>query len=393
MSNDDRCELELEPDRVARHQRIRLQRLGLSCISYALQIVLAVVIALLGAATPRVAAGYAAAMVAIVAFFYVVFRAGWNLRLSEPNLTLAQVLAPALPGVMLLYQLDSSEAQAALVLTSVVPLLYGTLDLNRVSFIVATLVYSISYWAVILSKSLPHIDDGLFFHNWLLLISLTIVMPQIVLLSVLINQLRHSLQERNQEVREAMARISTMSVRDPLTGLYNRRWLMEVLERERMRCQRAPYMFCVAIIDIDHFKRVNDTHGHAVGDDVLKQLGRLMSNHVRESDSFGRFGGEEFLWIVPATNLMQAVEAAERLCRCASKLCFTDEDGAQFSVTLSIGLAQNDSEHRLRNDALLRHADDALYDAKEGGRNRVIAAPVPMYLEPIAGSSQREYSA
>lgn len=367
-----------------------MRRLGLSCISYAMQIALAVVIALLGAVTPMFVAGYAAAECLIVAIFYVAFRTGLNLRSREPNLTLAQVLAPALPGLALLYELDSAEAQAALVLTTVVPLLYGTLDLGMGSFIVAVMVYSIGYMAVVFSHGLLHTQEGLLFHNWILLASLTIVMPQIVLLSALINRLRRTLTERNDEVREAMARISVMAVRDHLTGLYNRRWLMEMLDRERTRCQRAPYVFCVGVIDVDHFKRINDTHGHAVGDEVLKRLGRNMADGVREIDSFGRFGGEEFLWIVPATDLDRAMEAAERLRRRAAELVFTGDGGAQFSVTLSIGLAQNDSDRRLRNDTLLRLADAALYEAKEAGRDRVVAAPRDAPVRPVARPRLRE---
>lgn len=366
---------ETEAERTARHQRVRLRRLGLSCISYALQIVLAVVIALLGAVKPVVVAEYAIAQCVIVACFYVAFRTGANLRSREPNLTLAQVLAPALPGLFLLYALDSAESQAALVLTTVVPLLYGTLDLGMGSFIVAVTVYTVGYLVVVFSHGLLHASEGPFFHNWILMASLAIVMPQIVLLSALINRLRRTLRERNDDVREAMGRISAMAVRDHLTGLYNRRWLMDMLDRERTRCQRGPYVFCVAVIDVDHFKQINDTHGHAVGDAVLQRLARSMADGVREIDSFGRFGGEEFLWIVPDTDLEQAMEAAERLRRQVAELVFHGEDGAEFSITLSMGIAQNDSNRRLPNHTLLRLADGALYDAKEGGRDRVVAAP------------------
>ncbi|AWN16700.1 GGDEF domain-containing protein [Salinisphaera sp. LB1] len=390
MSNDDRHAEETESERRARHQRVRLQRLGLSCLSYALQIALAAVLSLLGAVSPQFVAGYAIAQCVIVVTFYVAFRTGLNLRSREPNLTLPQVLIPALPGLVLLYQLNSAEAQAALVLTTVVPLLYGTLDLSMGRFIVAAVVYSTGYLVVLFCHGLLHTEDGLFFHNWMLLASLVIVMPQIVLLSALINRMRRTLRERNHEIREAMARISVMAVRDHLTGLYNRRWLMEVLERERVRCQRAPYVFCVGVIDIDHFKRINDTHGHAVGDEVLKRLGRNMVEEVREIDSFGRFGGEEFLWIVPGTDLECALKAAERLRRRAAELVFTGEGGTQFSVTLSIGLAQNDSERRLPNDTLLRSADEALYDAKEGGRNRIVAAPRDAPVHPVTRPRIRE---
>lgn len=370
------------PERVAQHQCVRLRRLGLSGVSYALQAGLAIVIAFRGAASASVVVGYIIALIVIVSVFYIVFRSGWNLRLREPNLTLAQVLAPAIPGFILLYHLNTAEAQTALVLTAILPLLYGTLDLSVPGFILAASVYGFGSLIAIFGHGPLPGSDGLFFNNWILLTSLAIIMPQIVLLSALINQLRRTLRERNDEVREAMARISAMAVRDHLTGLYNRRWLMEMLESERIRCQRGTYTFCVGLIDVDHFKRVNDRHGHAVGDEVLTRIGRYIADSVRENDSFGRFGGEEFLWIVPATELAQAAEAAERLRRGSADLVFAAEDGSRFSVTLSIGLAQNDSARRLSSDGLLQLADEALYAAKEEGRNRVVAAsPRP---EPVA---------
>lgn len=374
MAIDDSGVAETADERIARHQRTRLRRLGLSCISYVLQCSLVVVIVCLGRLSVAFALGFAIVCAVIVSLFYLVFRSGLNLRTSEPNLTLPQVLAPALPGLALLYQLDSAESQAALLLTTVVPLLYGTLDLSILSFVVAVLVYSLGYLATLLGHGFFTAGDEARFHSWILLDSMLVVMPQVVLLSALVNRLRRMLRQRNNEIRSAMKRISAMAVRDDLTGLYNRRWLMEILAREQAIIDRRPYAFCVALIDIDYFKAINDAHGHAVGDRVLRRLGRHLAGDVREIDGFGRFGGEEFLWIVPDARLDSMLGAAERLRRRVAELEFYNDEGQRFSVTLSIGIAQNDDRLKLCHDALLRRADHALYAAKRHGRNRVIQA-------------------
>ncbi|WP_423821194.1 GGDEF domain-containing protein [Salinisphaera sp. SPP-AMP-43] len=367
---------ETTDQRIARHQRTRLRRLGLSCLSYLLQCLLVAVIAWFGETSAIFALGFALTCAVIVALFYLAFRSGLNLRLREPNLTLAQVLAPALPGLALLYGLESAESQAALLLTTVVPLLYGTLDLSMVSFVVAVVVYSLGYLGVVFSHALFTTSDGILFHSWILLAAIMVVMPQVVLLSSLVNRLRRTLRERNNEIRSAMNRISAMAVRDDLTGLYNRRWLMEILAREQAMISRRAYSFCVALIDIDHFKSINDSHGHAVGDRVLCELGQYLAGAVREIDGFGRFGGEEFLWIVPNARFDSMLGAAERLRRRVAELDFYNDDGQRFTITLSIGIAQNDERLKLCHDTLLRRADHALYAAKKQGRNQVMPASI-----------------
>ena len=159
-------------------------------------------------------------------------------------------------------------------------------------------------------------------------------------------------------------RIEKMSVTDKLTGIYNRIRLDEVLTKEFARYKRLDDTFSVILFDIDHFKNVNDTYGHLVGDEVLKTLASIVSSSVRESDIFGRWGGEEFLIICPATEKSGAYTLAEKL---REKVAAYDFPTAGI-VTCSFGVAEIDIKG---TDAMIKTADDALYKAKQSGRNRV----------------------
>ena len=158
---------------------------------------------------------------------------------------------------------------------------------------------------------------------------------------------------------------------DELTGLKNRRVIMKRLEEERQRASRLTEPFCIMIIDLDNFKRINDSYGHPFGDMVLKRVAHLVGESLRRYDIVGRIGGEEFLVISPGTGLNEAVALAERI-RCTIMDDTISEGELQVSVTLSVGLtiqAFNDQSI----ETMLKRADAALYEAKKQGRNRVIA--------------------
>ena|GEM_PF-1971160 len=163
-------------------------------------------------------------------------------------------------------------------------------------------------------------------------------------------------------------RIEKISVTDPLTGIFNRLKLDEVLKREHTRYERYGQKFALILCDIDHFKRVNDTHGHLSGDKVLQEFTSLCKEHMRDIDVLGRWGGEEFLIIAPGTDIGGALNLAEKLRGAIAQFEFTDVD----RVTASFGVAEiQEQEER---DQLLRRMDEALYKAKEQGRNQVVGA-------------------
>lgn len=180
------------------------------------------------------------------------------------------------------------------------------------------------------------------------------------------------LHARVEEVTALEAQLRELSVRDPLTGLYNRRYLDPTLERELARCRRAHLPLALMIVDVDHFKRVNDTFGHAGGDAVLRALGACLESTVRASDVACRFGGEEFVLVFPEMPEPVAVARAEQL-RVNWAARTVESDGAEIRSTMSVGLAMF-PEHGDHAEALLRAADLALYEAKRAGRDRVVVA-------------------
>lgn len=171
-----------------------------------------------------------------------------------------------------------------------------------------------------------------------------------------------------------LAEMREHAVRDELTGLYNRRHLMDMLAEEVARAQNQPGRHLILVMmDIDHFKDINDLIGHLAGDAVLRQLSRVLSERVRGGDTLGRIGGEEFAMIMPETTLAQARDVCERLRKAVCEDGYVIDDGRKIEVSVSMGLAQWQDDMSAMSD-LLRTADQCLYRAKSSGRNRVCAS-------------------
>jgi two-component system cell cycle response regulator len=176
------------------------------------------------------------------------------------------------------------------------------------------------------------------------------------------------------ELREKNAQLEALSVTDPLTGLANRRHLMTKLDYEVQRARRYKTPLAVVMIDIDHFKQVNDTYGHAMGDEVLRNIGAMLKESVRTTDLAARYGGEELTLILPHTDLTAAVSVADTLRQKFAAMDHT-HDGASLRKTASMGVAARDGQGDVPSaEDLLKFADEALYRAKQGGRNKVVAA-------------------
>jgi two-component system, cell cycle response regulator len=186
-----------------------------------------------------------------------------------------------------------------------------------------------------------------------------------------LNQAYRDLALSKQAVEFREAQILKLSLTDALTGVGNRRMLDEVLAREVARSQRTGDPLSLTILDIDHFKRVNDTWGHDTGDRVLRETGALLLQTLRLSDIATRMGGEEFVLLLPATTLEEALVCAERLRAAMAAHDF----GLAAPVTSSFGVAALVAGEA--GPALLARADGGLYRAKQQGRNRVVAAPAP----------------
>ncbi|MFH1674580.1 MAG: diguanylate cyclase [Pseudomonadota bacterium] len=178
-----------------------------------------------------------------------------------------------------------------------------------------------------------------------------------------VKELHEALQEKNRQLQE-------LANKDGLTSLYNHRYLQEQLLKEMERSKRYNLTLSFILIDIDHFKHVNDTYGHQTGDVILKTLGELLFKIVRESDIAARYGGEEFALILPHTNFTTARETAERLRTTVESYDF-EVDNDHLQITISLGIASFPHETIETSKDLVESADKALYMAKKNGRNRV----------------------
>ncbi len=181
----------------------------------------------------------------------------------------------------------------------------------------------------------------------------------------------------NLKLREML---HMQAVRDPLTGLFNRRYMEESLEREFHRADRKQSPVSIMMLDIDHFKRFNDNHGHDAGDALLKSFGAILQNLVRKEDIACRFGGEEFILILPDTTLEIAANRAEHFRKELKCTSFKHQNQGIGTVTVSLGVATY-PDHGPNTEAVIRKADEALYRAKNLGRNRVETASMADFQE------------
>jgi diguanylate cyclase (GGDEF)-like protein len=163
--------------------------------------------------------------------------------------------------------------------------------------------------------------------------------------------------------------IYRMTIIDGLTQAFNKRYFVENLEKEIPRCTRHQRPLSLLMFDIDHFKKINDDHGHLTGDFVLREMARRVRTRVRKEEVFARYGGEEFALVLPETEREHAVKVAEDLRKLVGSESF-DFEGDKIPVTISLGVATTINE--IAPDAFIKLADDNLYKAKKGGRNKVV---------------------
>ncbi len=211
---------------------------------------------------------------------------------------------------------------------------------------------------------------------------LLIVLASLYLLMQHLIHIRATLSQRKKELVAALARIQELATRDELTQLFNRRHMQDLLDAEQARCARNGRPFSLAVVDVDHFKCINDSHGHGMGDQALKSVAALLTAGVRELDVVARWGGEEFLLMFPDTDSATAGVVLQRVLAGLgdSVVC---PSMPQLRVTFSAGVAQceagDDTDHTIER------ADAALYEAKRTGRNRVVGAdPGPAGSDQVA---------
>ena len=198
---------------------------------------------------------------------------------------------------------------------------------------------------------------------------LCVALPGVSVLAGRISRIRRRQQEQKIELTRALEQIRAMATRDELTGLLNRRHMQTILEQEAARCLRGGHGYCLALIDLDHFKLINDEHGHAAGDTVLRQFAETALAVIRGADVLARWGGEEFVLMLAETRMPAALAGVERLREAIGQLQMAH---AERSLTISFSAGLTESRPRETLGQTLERADKLLYRAKAEGRNRVV---------------------
>jgi diguanylate cyclase (GGDEF)-like protein len=349
-------------------QSLRLGRF-LMAGGTSLLIILALgLLAFLGLLPWRAAVEGAAGILTLAALFFFMFRSGLNLRFADPSLSTEQVGAAIVFLAYIMYH--AAPARSQLMLFYLVAMLFGVLRLNAKRLMLLAAVAIAAHGAVLHLTYLrdPAMDVRGAFTEFGVLV---IVLPWFAVMGGYVNRLRVRLSDSNRELRRLFEQIEALAIRDELTAAFNRRFLMETLAREHSRAERANEPLSICMVDIDHFKLINDTLGHAAGDSVLRHFAAIAPRGLRGIDTFGRFGGEEFLLVLPGTDRQGALAVAERVRAVTEAADFPDLP-FERRVTVSAGVATY-----VRGEdtgALLARADKALYQAKNAGRNKVVAA-------------------
>jgi diguanylate cyclase (GGDEF)-like protein len=346
-------------------QAHRIRRLFMAAGASAMVTVLLYVSHRFGVLSLRAFVTAALLTLMFIGVFYGVFRSGLNLRFLDPSLTLLQILASTVVILYVLY--ESPRGHGVLSLIYMVSFLFGVFRLTTRELLGLTGFVALSYGLLISLHWRPGIDPAatrLMVLNWLVLVS---VLTFFSVMGGYISRLRKEVADNRSRLQSALERIEDLAARDELTGVLNRRVLAEALTTQKNRADRYGTAFSVLIVDLDLFKRINDTHGHQAGDTVLKCFAAAAAQSLRNTDVFGRYGGEEFLAILDQTPLARVSVVAERLCVLTRGLDL-DQVAAGLRITVSVGCA----EYRPPEDwqATVERADQALYRAKNGGRDR-----------------------
>jgi len=180
-------------------------------------------------------------------------------------------------------------------------------------------------------------------------------------------KIKDSVENLNKELLETQKELKRQAVTDSLTNLFNRRWIFRAIQKEISRFERNKRHFSLLLIDIDHFKKVNDTFGHSMGDEVLRYFATAMKKTARDQDMIARTGGEEFCVLLPDTKKEEAKVVAERIRESVAKEPM-QIGGLKISISVSIGVSEIQAQEGV--DSVYNRADVALYRAKESGRNR-----------------------
>jgi diguanylate cyclase (GGDEF)-like protein len=350
-----------------RFQRLRLQRTLMSMLVYVICLALIEYCTLQGMVAAATGRTMQAGMMIWMGIVFGVVRSGLNMRFADPSLTFLQIMAAG-AWITLAYALFA-PVRGALLMLLVLTLVFGIFNLNRLGRRIynATALVGTGLTMYVMSRLRP--DDYPPDVEWVHFVLMATILPVMSMLSGQLMGIRSRLRAQRNALEAALERIRQLATRDELTDLPNRRHAHELFMQLARQAERngAPLTLC--LLDLDHFKQINDNFGHGAGDEVLKRFSAIAGSALRESDVLARWGGEEFLVLLPDTDARQATTtmARVRLALAGVRLIAAPEGG---SVTFSGGVAQFRPGESMEH--ALERADFALYRAKSDGRNRCV---------------------
>lgn len=324
-----------------------------------------------------------ASLLAFNALIFIVIRSGLSRAFQDPSLTIPQMLSAITLVTVLLHYAE--EMRGAMISVYFMVMTFGVFALDRRKMLAMSLVVLSAFTGLVIYEAIYSPERLLFaivIGQWSILalglIWFVFVGGYIHNLQQRIREQRESLrdnqarlQEANIQLRETMEKLADIAIRDALTGLFNRRHFIERLEEAIASAERSGDTFHLALIDLDHFKQVNDRYGHHVGDAILQRFAATAREQLRRTDVLARYGGEEFIVLFPEGTAEGIAEVMERLRQTFANQRY-DDLVPGLTVTLSAGLSR--WERGDDADSMTRRADEALYRAKHQGRNRLETA-------------------
>ena len=354
----------------SRRARQRRQIQGMIASSYLLDGVILLLYAEAGAVPLSIGAAYVATGLVSVVLYLALSETGFTERFKDHYFVVPQLFVGT--AIMLVFTYLAPEVGVMFLCTLFLVVNFGSLRSTPAQTAVVWTMMTVGVAALFLLTNkplgMPHANHLERFATMLVFV---LTIGRCMFLGIFSSSMRQSLYKSGLKLKEAYRRIEELAELDELTGSFNRRSIMRMLEEEIARSHRLNAPCTVALIDLDFFKRINDLYGHPTGDEVLRTFAITAFANIRSVDRFGRYGGEEFLLILPDTDEASAVQMLDRLRSILAEL-----DWSAFSsgmrVTISAGVAMLRANEI--SDTLLARADGALYASKARGRNRITSA-------------------
>lgn len=347
-------------------QRVRLAQAGLAMLVMTTAVVAMHFFVWVGVAPARPVLWWSLVTLLGMVVFFALIRSGWSRRLAEPSLTVPQMVFALTSGAVAYTVLGAGRGAVFPVV--MVVLMFGMFIVSPRQMAWVSGFAVLMFGAAMALMAVRRPDD----YPWALELGhFLLVATMLPTVSMLAARLRHRSRLQRAELSQALARLREHTTRDELTGLINKRHMQGLMEQEHQRCVRSGQSFCIAVLDIDRFKAVNEAHGYTVGDAVLRAAAQEALRHVRVSDVLARWGGEEFVLMMGDTRAALARGGLERLHEKVSALRILHGTAA-VGITLSGGLAEHHAGENVAQT--LERAEKALQDAKTQGRDRIVVS-------------------